>query len=122
VILRARAVSAAEVDIEGREPSIDLCGDQPASLVRGSSATNHCHAAPALLTREYQSDDPRCSLTSATPPVLTPLDKNFHIRSKVISAWLSLAGSVRASGAGDGYDRFCVIAAYGRRPTARRQR
>jgi hypothetical protein len=57
------------------------CGDQPARLVRGSSATNHCHAAPALLTREYQSDDRRCSLTSATLPVLTPLDKNFHIRS-----------------------------------------
>jgi len=79
VILGARAGSAAEVDIEGREPSNHLCGDQPALLVRGSSATNHCHAAPALLTREYQSDDRRCSLTSATLPVLTPLDRNFHI-------------------------------------------
>jgi hypothetical protein len=43
--------------------------------------TNHCHAARALLTGEYQSDDRRCSLTPATLPALTPLDKNFHIRT-----------------------------------------
>jgi hypothetical protein len=79
VITGVRAASAVEADIEGREPSIALCGDQPALLVRGSSATNHCHAAPALLTREYQSDDRRCSLTSAALPALAPLDKNFHI-------------------------------------------
>ena len=80
--IRARAGSAAEVDIEGREPSIPLCGDQPALLVRGSSATNHCYAAPAPPTREYQSDDRRCSLTSTALPALAPLDKNFHIRGK----------------------------------------
>jgi hypothetical protein len=80
VITGARAGSAVEVDIEGRESSISPCGDQPAPIVRGSSATNHCHAAPALLTREYQSDDRRCSLTSPALPALAPLDKNFHIR------------------------------------------
>jgi len=83
VITGARAASAVEVDTEGRESSTGLCGDQPAHLVRGSSATNHCHAAPALLTREYQSDDRRCSLTSAALPALAPLDKNFHIRPKI---------------------------------------
>jgi hypothetical protein len=72
MIQGVRTGSAAEADIEGREPSYLLCGDQPARLVRGSSATNHCHAAPALLTREYQSDDRRCSLTSTTLFVLTP--------------------------------------------------
>ena len=59
-----------------------LCGDQPALLVRGSSATNHCHAAPALLNREYQGDDRRCFLTSAALPALAPLDKDFHIRRR----------------------------------------
>gem|GEM_PF-4559695 len=67
-------------DTEGQEPSNRLCGKQPARLVRGSSATTHCHAAPALLTREYQGDDRRCSLTSAALPALAPLDNNFHIR------------------------------------------
>jgi hypothetical protein len=75
VIIGARAASAVEVDVEGRESSTLLCGDQPARLVRGSSATNHCHAAPALLTREYQSDDRRCSLTSAALPALPYLTK-----------------------------------------------
>lgn len=80
MIIGARAGSAVEVDNEGREPSTHLCGDQPAPLVRGSSATNHCHAAPALLTREYQNDDRRCSLTSPALPALALLDKDFHIR------------------------------------------
>ena len=79
MITGARAASAVEVDIEGREPSIALCGDQPALLVRGSSATNHCHAAPALLTREYQGDHRRCFLPSVATRALHPLDKHFHI-------------------------------------------
>jgi hypothetical protein len=79
-MIRGRAASAVEVDTQGRESSMRLCGDQPALLVRGSSATNHCHAAPALLNREYQGDDRRCFLTSAALPALAPLDKDFHIR------------------------------------------
>ncbi len=55
--------------------------------VKDTSVTAHCHAAPAQLTREYQSDhrrhvlipghDPRC------PPTLpsTTLTRPFHIRS-----------------------------------------
>jgi Transposase IS116/IS110/IS902 family len=82
VTIGAKAASVVGVDIEGREPSTALCGDQPAPLVRGSSATNHCHAAPALPTREYQSDDRRCSLTSPALPAFAPLDKNFHIRAE----------------------------------------
>jgi hypothetical protein len=83
VISRGRAGSTVEVDTEGRGPSSSLCGDQPALLVRGSSATNHCHAAPAPPTREYQADDRRCFLTSAVLPVLAPLDKDFHIRERI---------------------------------------
>jgi hypothetical protein len=81
-MIRGRAASAVEVDTQGRESSMRLCGDQPALLVRGSSATNHCHAAPALLNREYQGDDRRCFLTSAALPALAPLDKDFHIRRR----------------------------------------
>jgi hypothetical protein len=80
-MIRGRAAIAVEVDTQGRESSKALCGDQPALLVRGSSATTHCHAAPALPTRGYQGDDRRCFLTSAALPALAPLDKDFHIRT-----------------------------------------
>jgi len=70
---------AVRVGYWSREPSSPLCGNQPALQVRGSSATNRSHAAPALLTREYQSDDRRCQMTltasSPSPPLPTP----FHI-------------------------------------------
>jgi len=70
---------AVRVGYWSREPSSSLCGNQPALQVRGSSATNRLHAAPALLTREYQSDDRRCQMTltasSPSPPLTTP----FHI-------------------------------------------
>ena len=80
MITGGRAVSAAGVDTEGRESSTHLCGDQPAPLVRGSSATTYCHAAPAQPTREYQGDDRRCFLTPAALPALASIDKDFHIR------------------------------------------
>ena len=49
------------------------------SLVRGSSVAAHCHAATALLTREYQGDHRRCFLTPATTWAANPLDISFHI-------------------------------------------
>ncbi len=54
---------------------------QLATLVRGSSVTAHCLAATALLTREYQGDHRRQSLTStASRATHYPLDISFHIR------------------------------------------
>jgi len=54
---------------------------QLATLVRGSSVTAHCLAATALLTREYQGDHRRHSLTStASRATHYPLDISFHIR------------------------------------------
>ena len=55
--------------------------------------TTHCHAATALLTREYQSDYRRQSLnpvaTCVSPQIVLsqkglspPLDKSFHIRGQ----------------------------------------
>jgi hypothetical protein len=42
--------------------------------------TAHCHAAPALLTREYQGDHRRHVLTPATARAAAPpLDNLFHI-------------------------------------------
>ncbi len=53
-----------------------------------TSVTAHCHAAPAQLTRAYQSDHRRNVLTPATtrrcpptPSVHHPLTTPFHIRS-----------------------------------------
>jgi hypothetical protein len=53
-----------------------------------TSVTNHCHAATAQPTREYQSDHRRYVLTPATTCAVdrnarctTPLDNTFHIRS-----------------------------------------
>jgi len=53
-----------------------------------TSVTAHCHAAPAQLTREYQSDHRRNILTPATTRAVdpcarctTPLTTPFHIRS-----------------------------------------
>ncbi len=68
---------------------------QLATLVRGSSATAHCYAATALLTREYQGDDRRQSLTSAATRASQPLDFSFHIRGR---------GRVGESGVG-----FCAM-------------
>jgi hypothetical protein len=73
-------------------PRADLCASQRATLVGGSSVTDQCRAATALLTREYQIDSPspipepdreprhhlgsiRCALKQL------PLDNHFHIRS-----------------------------------------
>jgi hypothetical protein len=52
---------------------------QLATLVRGSSVTAHCPAAPAPPIREYQADYRRQSLTSGAT-CTTPLDISFHIR------------------------------------------
>ncbi len=56
--------------------------------VMDTSVTAHCHAAPAQLTRAYQSDHRRNVLTPTTtravhlhPPSITPLTTPFHIRS-----------------------------------------
>jgi hypothetical protein len=62
-----------------REPSRTSMRFQLATLVRGSSVTAHCPAAPALPTREYQADYRRQSLTSEAT-CATPLDNSFHIR------------------------------------------
>jgi hypothetical protein len=43
------------------------------------SVTAHCHAATALLTREYQGDHRRQSLLSTSTCAVYPLDKFFHI-------------------------------------------
>ena len=58
-----------------------------------TSVTNHCHAAPAQLTREYQSDHRRYVLTPATTcavhpesPPTNPLTTPFHIRSSAVSS------------------------------------
>ena len=59
-----------------------------APSAKDTSATAHCHAAPARLTREYQSDHRRYVLTPATSCVAHrqtspchPLTTPFHIRS-----------------------------------------
>ena len=80
MILGTVVASVAEADTTAENPRARLCGHQPAPLVRGSSATTHCHAAPAQPTREHQGDDRRCVLTSAALPALARLDKDFHIR------------------------------------------
>ncbi len=54
---------------------------QLAPLVRGSSVTAHCPAATAWLTREYQGDYRRQSLTSTAAGARYPLDIPFHIRT-----------------------------------------
>jgi hypothetical protein len=64
-----------------REPSCPLCDNQLATLVRGGSVTTHCHAATALLTREYQGDYRRQSLNPVATCV-SPIDKSFHISGR----------------------------------------
>jgi hypothetical protein len=55
--------------------------------VMDTSVAAHCHAAPAQLTRVYQSDHRRNVLTPATTCAVHPnrrpptLDNIFHIRS-----------------------------------------
>jgi transposase len=70
---------ATEVGSIRREPSRTSMRFQLATLVRGSSVTARCPAAPALPTREYQADYRRQSLTSEAT-CATPLDNSFHIR------------------------------------------
>ena len=71
-----------------REPSCAPMWSRPTPRsAKDSSVTAHCHAATALLTREYQGDHRRHSLTPAstcaacTHEQPCPLDKPFHIRS-----------------------------------------
>lgn len=79
-------LTATEVGIGFRESSTELCANQRAPLVGGSSATNQCHAAKI---RAYQVDYRRSSLTpvalSAAPIFRSarsdPLDRSFHISS-----------------------------------------
>ena len=67
-MIQGWARDAVEVGSLRREPSVVLCDSQLAILVRGGSAvTTHCHAATALLTREYQGDYRRQALPSAVP-------------------------------------------------------
>jgi hypothetical protein len=50
---------------------------------KDTSVTAHCHAATALLTREYQGDHRRYVLTPASTcaALPNPLTTLFHIRS-----------------------------------------
>ena len=61
-----RALVAAEAGRSCRESSTGAMRSRLATLVRGSSMTDQCHAATALLTREYQGDHRRQVLTPAT--------------------------------------------------------
>src|SRR5690242_16960354 len=70
---------ASEVGSIRRESSRTSMRFQLATLVRGSSVTAHCPAAPALPIREYQADYRRQSLTSGAT-CAKPLDISFHIR------------------------------------------
>ena len=93
---------AVEVDRLSENPRGDLCDRELARLVRGSSVTTHCHAATALLTREYQGDHRRFPLLPTAscakhPARLTALtrsrrrlhvDNSFHIRSSPSSSRL----------------------------------
>ena len=74
------AALAAEVDTSAENPRRLYAVTNPRDLVGGSSATTHCHAAPAELTRECQSDHRRSSLTPAACTAIVPLDKLFHVR------------------------------------------
>jgi len=58
-----------------------------APSAKDTSVTAHCHAATALLTREYQGDHRRYILTPAstcTGLPHHPLTTLFHIRSSLI--------------------------------------
>ena len=90
------AEGVVEVGYLSRDPSRPLCGTQHAPEVRGSLATNHCHAAPALLTREYQSDDRRCSFDVDRTFLFVPLDKPFHISGPPAGEWGDLGHAARS--------------------------
>ena len=81
---------ATEVGSIRRESSPASMRPQLATLVRDSSVTAHCPAAPALPTREYQADHRRQSLTSGAT-CATPLDISFHIRGAAERAGLDRA-------------------------------
>jgi hypothetical protein len=73
-----------------------------------TSVTNHCHAATAQPTREYQSDHRRYVLTPATTCAVdrnarctTPLDNTFHI----LSAYARSAGAATGGGGPAGLPR-----------------
>lgn len=57
------ALAAAWAGMVSEYPRSELCANQRARLVGGSSVTAQCHAATARLTREYQVDYRRASLT-----------------------------------------------------------
>ena len=60
--------------------------------------TAHCHAAPALLTREYQGDHRRHVLTpAATRAAAPPLDNPFHI-SRLLTKGLPVGGGRQEGG------------------------
>ena len=60
---------ASEVGMVLENPRGTLCANQRATLVRGSSMTDQCPAATALLTREYQVDSSSLTLTSSATRV-----------------------------------------------------
>ena len=72
-----RAPVAVELGSVSENPRRLLCDRELARLVRGSSVTDHCHAAPALPTREYQGDHRRrtpllSAASCARPPWHAP--------------------------------------------------
>jgi hypothetical protein len=63
-VIQELAQVAVEVGSSRRELSTPLCDSQLATQVRdGSAATTHCHATARVLTREYQGDYRRTSLS-----------------------------------------------------------
>ncbi len=83
-------LAAAEVGMVSEYPRRLLCASQCAPLVGVSSVTDQCHAATAVLIREYQVDyrrTPLTSVASSTSPCFLslrsdPLDGSFHIRRR----------------------------------------
>src|SRR3954454_6318060 len=76
------AVRVAVGRTEHAETSSLACYVVPThvSSVRTTSVTAHCHAEPALLTREYQGDHrPHVRTPAPTRAAAPPLDNSFHI-------------------------------------------
>jgi hypothetical protein len=93
-VINVVAQIAVEVDRRSENPRPFPCDRELASPVRGSSVTAHCHAATALLTREYQSDHRRHSLHPAAFCVSTSLDNSFHIRESDVTKAASFSRMV----------------------------